>query len=229
MLVACGPRARIVGEVHDGFGHPLRDVDVSIPTTTFKDTTGSSGKYSVAFAPGKFSVNFAKPGYSSFSLNQEVSVETKVPLEVVTLYKHPDSNGIWLLGSSDYEVIPAGKLVVSGADRKVFAWVYQMSYRVTGHFAQIPAQSVYQFIDSSPEPLMLMKVSDQGMLAKRAEGFMGIGNTTGTVVKETAKKVDSNMALREVSLEPGRYAYVRHDGSGRFSDPVFPFEIQAKK
>jgi hypothetical protein len=85
ILASCGPKARVVGEVRDGFGKPLRDVDVSIPTTAFKDRTGSDGKYAIPFAPGKFSLGFARSGYSSYSVNQEVSVETTVPLAMITL------------------------------------------------------------------------------------------------------------------------------------------------
>jgi hypothetical protein len=43
-LVSCGPKARIVGEIHDGFGKPLSDVDVSIPNTAFKSASGSNGR-----------------------------------------------------------------------------------------------------------------------------------------------------------------------------------------
>lgn len=51
---SCGPRARATGEVYDGFGKPLAGVDVSIPGTTLKGTTGSSGEYSISYVPGKF-------------------------------------------------------------------------------------------------------------------------------------------------------------------------------
>jgi hypothetical protein len=232
-LVSCGPKARIVGEVHDGFGKPLAGVAVSIPNTAFQTMSGSSGKYTLPFAPGKFSVAFAKADYSSYNLAQDVSVETTVPLALVTLYKRPQEQAIWLCGSSDYVQVRQGRLATSGADRKNFAWVYQMSYRVAGDFTKVPRQKAYQFMDNFPAPLALLKVSDQGVLATRSEGFMGMGDTRGTVIKEETKEVADGMTLREVLLEPGRYAYVKLDrdpvmgmNTGRIAAPVFPFEVR---
>ncbi|MGO9129968.1 MAG: carboxypeptidase-like regulatory domain-containing protein [Polyangia bacterium] len=230
LLASCGPKARVVGEVRDGFGKPLPDVEVSIPTTAYKDRTGSNGKYAIPFAPGKFSLTFARAAYSNYSVNQEVSVETTVPLAAITLYKHPPEKGIWLFGDNDYVAIPPGKLISAGGDRRNFAWTYQTTFRVAGDFTRVMQQKVFRFLDDSPEPLALLKVSDQGILATRAESWMGLGNTLGTRIKEDIKGVADDMMVREVSLGPGQYAYVRLDqNSGRLSGPVFPFAVQANK
>jgi hypothetical protein len=230
LLASCGPKARVVGEVRDGFGTPLRDVEVSIPTTAFKDRTGSNGKYAIPFAPGKFSLGFARSGYSSYSVNQEVSVETTVPLATITLYKHPPEKGIWLFGDNDYVAIRPGKLISAGGDRRNFAWTYQTTFRVSGDFTKVIQQKLFRFLDDSPEPLALLKVSDQGILATRAESWMGLGNTLGTRIKEDTKGVADDMMVREVSLGPGQYAYVRLDqNSGQLSEPVFPFDVQPNK
>jgi hypothetical protein len=229
LLVSCSPKARLVGEVRDGFGKPLSDVEVSIPSTAFKSTTGSNGKYAVPFAPGKFSVSFVKNGYSSYSLSQEVSVETTVPLAMVTLYKRPPEQGVWFLGSDNYIQIRQGKLITTGGDRSHFAWAYQMTYRVGPDFTQLSTQNLYRFLDNSPEPLALFKLSEQGILATRAESFAGMGDTHGTVIKENNKVVADGMTLREAPIGPGRYAYVKVSQeffAGRISAPVFPFEIR---
>ena len=232
-LSSCGPRARIEGEVRDAFGKPLGDVDVSIPNTAFKSATGSNGKYMLPFAPGKFSLTFAKLGYSEYSIIHEVSVETAVPLAVVTLYKKPQENGIWFFGKTDYIPVPPGKLLTGGSDPRNFAWVYQMSYSVDGAFTAIAQQKLYQFMDNVPVPLALLKVGDKGVLAMRSETFGGIGGTQQTVIKEETKDIAKGMTLREVSLGPGRYAYVSLGrdpimgmNTGRIAAPVFPFEIK---
>jgi hypothetical protein len=56
ILTSCGPKARIVGEVRDGFGNPLSDVEVSIPGTALKTTSNRRGEYSITYVPGRFTV-----------------------------------------------------------------------------------------------------------------------------------------------------------------------------
>jgi hypothetical protein len=108
-----------------------------------------------------------------------------------------------------------------------------MSYQVAGDFTKVSRQKAYQFMDNFPVPLALLKVSERGVLATRSEGFMGMGDTRGTIIKEETKQVADGMTLHEVLLDPGRYVYVKLDrdpvlgmNTGRIAAPVFPFEIQ---
>ena len=134
---SCGPKARATGEVHDGFGKSLAGVEVSIPGTALKTTAGSNGQYSISYVPGKFSINYSKDGYTTFNLNQDVSVETTVPLQVVVLYKKASDKGVWLFGDSDYMSLKSAKVLTSGGDRRQFAWVYKMTYCVVGDFTPV--------------------------------------------------------------------------------------------
>ena len=65
----CGQRAQLRGKVADGFGQPLKAVQVSIATTDLRTATGSDGEFKLRYIPGKFVVNFTKDGYTSSSLS----------------------------------------------------------------------------------------------------------------------------------------------------------------
>jgi hypothetical protein len=181
---------------------------------------------------GKFSVAFNKNGYLSFTVPQDVAVETTVPLQTVTLYKLPATPGVWFLGAKDYVLLNSGRLIVSGADRRQFRWVYNMSYRVSADFVKLPQQSQYRFLDNHSSRLVLLKVGDNGIVASRAEAWSGEGQTKGMSIQDTWKKVAEGMGVREVSLAPGKYAYVALHSSNygygptRLGEPVFAFEVQ---
>lgn len=87
LLASCSTKAHIVGEVRNGFGKPLRDVEASISTTAFKDRTRFNGEYSIPSAPSKFSLSFVRSGYSSYSVNQEVYVKPQYLLAAIAMYK----------------------------------------------------------------------------------------------------------------------------------------------
>lgn len=230
LQLACGPKAQIAGEVRDGFGQPLPGVEVTIPATAFKAVSGSDGRFVMPFAPGRFSVQFAKPGYTAHSLAQDVAVETKVPLAPVALYKLPESQGLWAFGARDYVPVQPVKLQVTGGDRTNFAWSYQKTYRVGGQFAQLPRQTPHRFMAQVPGQLVLVKVSSAGVVATRSENFMGFGEDTVKALKDTVQTIAEDLSLREVELQPGRYAYVKFEGDlfagGRVAEPVFPFEVK---
>jgi hypothetical protein len=215
----------VVGEVHDGFGKPLGDVEISMQTTAYKATTGSNGRYAVPFAPGKFTMSFQRLGYSTYSVTQEISVETTVPLATVTLYKRPPEQGVWFFGSSDYVQIRQGRLVTARGKPRDSGWLLQTNYQLGNDFTRLSQQKVYRFLDSSPAPLALFKVSAEGVLAARLERWFE-SQIRGTRIKDETKRVEDGMTVREASLGQGRYAYVKVDPEGRISDPVFPFEVQ---
>lgn len=208
LCFSCGPKARIVGEIHDGFGNPLQGVEITIPGTALKSTTDARGQYDIAYVPGKFVVDFRKDQYTSVEMNEEVSVETKVPMQTVILYKRPPTQGLWFFGANDYVPLTPGHLSVTGNDRSRFAWVYQIAYRVTGTFTQVKPGKICQFLDTHSVHLVLVRVGDGGLFATRRESFSGMGGTAAAAIKDNSRKLNDGVALRETLLKPGRYAYV---------------------
>lgn len=235
-LIALTCKAQVTGVVQDGFRNPLGNVEVSITGTTLKTTTRGSGEYSLRYVPGKFAIHFAKEGYTDFTVNQDVSVETNVPLETVVLYKLPSEQGIWFFGPNDYIPLKTGRLNLIGGSREKFQWVYDMTYQVFGEYTRIPQAESYRFLDTSPAKLVLLKVGDNNVVATRRENFAGMGNTNAVAIKDNWKEIATKegvrIGVRQVSLQPARYVYVAlrsRDAMGMGPEdlvsPVYLFEV----
>jgi hypothetical protein len=229
-LCGCGPTAQLRGKVADGFGEPLKAVQVSIATTDLKTATGSDGEFKLRYIPGKFVVNFRKDGYTGASLNQEVATETQVPLQRVVLYKLPSAPGIWLFAEHDYVGLGQGKLTITGGDLSKFAWVYDKAFYVSGNFTKLPRTESYRFADNMPQAMALIRLAGPNLLGLRREAFNGVGNSAFLFIGEKSENV-GGLLVRTVSLKSGRYAYAQIPRSiVGFNlppaEPVFLFEVE---
>lgn len=91
--------------VRDNFNQPLPGVEVRVAGTQLKASTNGNGEYSLGYAPGKFSVIYAKSGYTDHSREFEVSESVEVPVDEVGLWKVPQNEGLSYMGSRDYITI----------------------------------------------------------------------------------------------------------------------------
>lgn len=240
---SCGPRAQISGTVTDGFGRPLPGAVVSIATTSFKTTTGQDGKYRLEYAPGTFSVLFAKNGFTSDQVSQSVTVATSVPLQDVILYQRPPAPGIWLMQDGKYVAVANGAYRVTNAHvpgqvqygTEIGGQDF-VSYYLTGTFTKARTSARYRFVDttlpcdclgppatpSAPGEtihfdkstrLTLFGLNEAGLLGVRVVKTGLLSRETQlqsmTVINEKMSQLEQGMTLREASLAPGLYAFVR--------------------
>ena len=240
-LFSCGKKARIVGEVLDGFGKPLKDVTVSIEGTTFKVTTDGNGKYSVAYVPGKINVLFSKDNYTSATLEFNIATESKLPAQTVTLHKIPSEQGIFLFGDSDYIPLKKGKLSLKSKKFPKAGWGGAMSennYIVIGEFVSIEKGTHLKFFDNDKNPLGLFKLTDDGVILVRTTFWLGTKDKA-QMIKDVYKKIGEHIGIREISLDKGKYAFVAlGEGIGRIGsgehgifgspvrEPVYIFEVK---
>lgn len=90
----------IRGIVVDPLRQPLADVSVKITNTGFVATSSDNGTYTLKYAPGQFSVTWAKPGYTSANLSLQVTERMQFPADTVILWPAPTQDGLHLLGAS---------------------------------------------------------------------------------------------------------------------------------
>ena len=234
-ITSCGPKAQLTGMVKDAFGTPIADVEVSIPTTSFKTLTSQDGKYHLQFAPGSFSVYFAKHGFSSKSVSQSVSVETSVPLQDVVLYERPPSAWIWLMQGRRYVKIAPGTFQVLNTrtgDSGGFSERVMATYMLSGQYTKVQPGRI-DFIDSEPScdcvgpslsegvrqwttstRLTLFRLSDNGVLGLHDTQYVisspiSIEMRGLTPIQDNVTPIGSGMVLRTAMLSPGRFAFVR--------------------
>jgi hypothetical protein len=196
LLSSCGPKARIVGKVTDAFGKPVAGVDISIPSTTFKTTTDSSGEYVLPFAPGKFTVVFAKAGMTGFTVDEEIATETKVPLADVTLYQYPSAPGFWLIGQDSYIAVEPSRLA-GKADPD----------RVDGDAMKIPSQPTISFLAYRNESLRPVALASDGTLMTHRVGTVFAFQWQYNWVEDNQAKLAKDLQLHKVAIESGQIAF----------------------
>jgi hypothetical protein len=228
ILVGCG--AQIVGQVLDGFGAPLKDVAVSIEDTTFKTTTNSNGKYSIGYVPGKIKVVIAKEGYTSTNLSLDIANESTFPAKSVVLYKIPATQGIWFFGESDYIPLTRGKIAFS-SEKFPFSWNKPLSQETNiakGEFTSIEKSTTFKFLDNDKNNIELYKLTDDGLILSRTI-FYTETKDNAQILKDKCNKIAEDVFVREISLEKGKYAFVRSSlffVTKVIGEPIYLFEIK---
>jgi hypothetical protein len=223
--MSCGPRAKVRGEVRDGFGSALGDVAVSVPGTQFRALTDADGHYEIPYAPGHFQLTFAREGYLARSLDFEVVTETTVPAEQVVLVKVPKEPGIYFWGSADYVQLGTGELTFNSVEHG-FSWdrpLYTETYRVSGQFVKLPAAAALRFVDSYPKPMRLFGVDSEGRILVRQKAWLSTKDDA-SLVAEKNEPLAEGILRREAELPPGRYAFAQAGaihGRGENGGPSF--------
>jgi hypothetical protein len=108
LVMGCSPEPLVTGQVFDEFGKPVVGAIVQIQGTTFRDTTDSTGKYSVSYVPGNFAVDVQKQGFTSAHFALNIASPMQYPAAPVTLIPLPTTPGFYLFGRSDYQGVYYG-------------------------------------------------------------------------------------------------------------------------
>lgn len=95
------------GNVVDQAGAPLAGVEVSVANLTQKAVTDAQGHYSLPYAPGRFSVHAARAGYTTASLDFDVTEKAALDVRTVTLWQVPTTDTIAVLQGGAYAPLPA--------------------------------------------------------------------------------------------------------------------------
>lgn len=237
------------GEVVDAFGAPLEGVQVSIPGTTFAATTDHKGRYSIAFAPGRFQVRFKLTGYTSASLEFDLATDFVLPAERVILAQVPLEQGVYGIGKTSYKMLARGTLVseslrcetlYSDAPDGAFRPFFKETLKVAGDFTIVESGDQMAFLDTEPFSLSLLTVDlDGSVLEIWRSGHER--QVFGFTLEESGVKVLApDIRLRTFELPPGRFAFVHDreskasrvvprsspvDDTTRISYPVYLFEV----
>ncbi len=240
MLASCGARPRITGLIVDIREKPLADATVQVAGTTLSTQTDSDGKYSLPYVPGQFTVSYSKPGFSTFSRNQNIAVEAEVPAETVMLIELPRSKGIFYVASNKYVQL-AGVDIQSEEKRLPFSWIGTTAERIytpvsPGKWAQllvpsVPPEQKMLFLDNNGFNDTLVFIQPDDSIWKRS--FRGVGmeyTDEAQGVNVSAEEVQDGLFLWKIQALPGRYSFVVRNADDAFtapiSSPAYPFRVQ---
>lgn len=213
--------------------------------TTFTAKTDAEGKYSLNYVPGKVKVLIRKEGYTSVSLTFDIAIETTFPAQQVTLYKVPPSQGIWLIGKSDYVPLKKGEISFKSKEFP-FSWdkpLFEETYTTVEEFTSVEKDTTLRFLDNNPFKIVLAKLSGDNVILSRIK-YLTKKEDKFNRTDEKISEIVEGIRLREVSIDEGKYAFVRlgaaaeigldEIGSGQpapgalghpITEPVFLFEV----
>ncbi len=200
----------LTGQVVDGFDNALKDVEIKIKGTRLATKTDENGQYSIGYYPGKVEISFGKKGYATQKFLLNIRDIKEVPMRKLSLWKLPESGGMFLVRRDDYKKIEKRNYFSKRDDNSI-------SFYVKGDPTKIicPADSFEQgaiemmVLDYSKEsPLVvgksLYKLEDDDLIGNiiYKSGDWVIDN-----IDDEYSKISNRVGLRYVKLEPGKYFY----------------------
>lgn len=198
------------GEVVDGFDSPIKDVDVKIKKSDFATKTDETGKYRISFNPGKLEILFSKKGYTKQTFPLNISGTTEVPLPRLTLWKLPESGGIFLVRMEDYKKIEYASCYSERDDKS-------LSFFVKGEPTKIecPEDAFEQgnlgvmLLDYSKDAPVVVGKSLYKVIDGNLVGKIELASEEWGVEKidDEYSEVSSRVGIRYVILKPGKYYY----------------------
>ena len=215
LLLGCGKGSSlgkkefIEGTVQNIYGQPIEGATVSIENSQFNATTNQSGKYSLDYVPGEFTVVVQAEGFQSekFSLNiaqklhypaNPTSLIPKIPDQTLVFVDKPNATLRTLVGRRAH----TKRLWHSDG----FEDAYFVDHKSTDILPTVKA-GVVSFLDttSGKNTLYLFKLQFQTK-------YYSVGTSDSQRYTDGAVKSDvtmhGNIKFHKFELQPGFYAWV---------------------
>jgi len=194
----------------DGFDKVIKDVEIKIQGTDFVAKSDESGQYRIGFNTGNIVISFRKKGYARQTSSLNIRETSVVPMPKLTLWKYPESGGLFLIRVEDYKKIEYTRFYSERDDNRV-------SFYVKGEPTKIecPNDAFEQgkiwlmMLDySKEEPVVvgktLYRITDSNLIGDIVftSGDWGVEK-----IEDEYSEVSNRVGLRYVTLEPGKYYY----------------------
>jgi hypothetical protein len=226
-LTGCGKAKHIEGRVLSEAGEPLQGATVSIAKSGFTATTKKDGTYSLDYAPGAMEVVYAQAGRFPDTLRVELAQKAYFPAAEMRLLKIPAEGAVVWISPKGYVPLAQATVneIVVQKGRTIFDREIR-DYAPVGEPTIVP-EATPRFLDTVPAGLTLVRVNDEGRLARVSFGSFGLGAANdATAQKETKLRRSETCLQRTAELSPGDYAFVAFEGTiGQPGSPCYFFRI----
>jgi len=215
LLSGCGS-SEIQGIVKDPFGNGLDGVTINIINSELKSSTDKNGGYVIKYVMGTFTVQYAKPGYTTQKINLNLQEKTRFPAQPVILYPIPTEAGIYYIGDKNLIKLPISEIVSQEIKEKSREALFGLG---KSHIKYFPSKLIElsvkegkaQFIDRISKPLASMRLSKDGFFVYLISVAGGIEFKVvydGSVSGESNKIGEEKLLVRTMECKPGTYAFV---------------------
>lgn len=235
-ICACGGK-KIEGVVVDPFGRPVDSVLVQVETTTFQSLTNKQGQYRIDYAPGKVTLLFSKPGFTTHEMTLDIQQKMKFPAESLMVYPKPSTPGMYSLSDTGLVALLTIPKGVNVTERRA-DWD-AMNVNVVVRLSivkpsadnaklflisdareiqnKLPADSILRFVDMDSCKMQLMRVDptfplQHGFDASVQRYKRSLLSTRteydGLVQDSTLVVGREKIKIRQVRLAAGQYAWV---------------------
>jgi len=200
----------MTGQVMDGFDKVVKDVEVKIKGTEFAAKTDENGQYSIKYNPGKLVVSYRKKGYARQTSTLNIRETTVVPVPVLTLWKYPESGGVFLIRMEDYKKFEYASFNSERDDNSISFYVKGEPTKIEcPEDAFVKGRLGLMLLDySKEEPVVvgknLYRVADNNLIGNIV---FKSGDWAIEKVDDEYSEVSSRVGIHYITLEPGKYYY----------------------
>jgi hypothetical protein len=188
--------------VVDHAGKPVDGVTVSIVNSAYAATTGVDGRYRVEFAPGAFTVRYAKPGMTTTTVTHAIQVPTEFPAANIEMLTIPEEQGLYFLADTGLVRIDRAQMERQTSADGWFSVGYK--YHCTSEGSLKVKAGKVRFVDTTPGAVLPAMTGGYGLVLDETtrEGFNG-------VFKDEKQRLgEEELVVRSFDAKPGRYAFV---------------------
>ena len=200
----------LTGQVVDGFDKVVKDVEVKIKGTEFAVKSDENGQYRIKFNPGKVVILFRKKGYAKQTSSLNIRETSVVPMPKLTLWKYPESGGVFLIRMEDYKKFEYARFNSERDDNSISFYVKGEQTKIEcPENAFVKGRLGLMLLDySKEEPVVvgknLYRVMDNNLIG---EIVFKSGDWGVEKVDDEYSEVSNRVGLRYITLEPGKYYY----------------------
>jgi hypothetical protein len=215
LLAACTEK-HIEGTVQSPFGEPLERVEVNVVNSQFTASTNRAGQYSLAYAPGQFTLRFSKPGFTTHTLDLNVQQLVRYPAAPVVMYPIPEQPGLYEIGDRALVALAPAKVEVLEQRDTSTPFGSTRITHFAGAFLEEPGRGrvalppgAATFVDRLEQHVQLVRLDPNGVIDRSDLQLGGRKYLYDDKKQDGIEKAgEQQLLLRHVELTPGDYAWV---------------------
>lgn len=214
VLSAACARKNITGTVQDNFHRPLANAQVRVQGTGFSATTDAQGRFSVAYAPGSFTLEAGAERHIPFSRTLSITERVAYPIGTIELVRRAPGDGLRVQGPSEYELVAP---VALGENRRVVqrTWGATCLDRIVpGSVPALTGTTFRAFLPRAPRNNWAILRASRGVVASIASGLMS--ECPPVVRAEGRWGEHDDLVSFEATLTPGVYCAAELNGPAPF-------------